>query len=399
MTRAGVTSLVVAAVVAIVPGSGARAQGDAPDLSGHWTLNAKLSRIPREIGFGMDLFDPAGAASAGGAGESAAAIRFQESEDEAKRRALLVDEVRTPPSNVSIAQTGDEVVVTGEGGRPRVFHATGRDEVQDLGAAAVVTASRWDGTGLEVRYAVARGRELRYTYARLASPPQLIVQIRFIERGGKDVVTLVYEPSVPAEPPAIGSVPAARATGGAASKAPGLPAGGARPGQMPASVPASDLERLNPVSAAGAGGTAAPGKGADAGLRGLTAIGLVVEDLNQQSATCGLSRESIESAAGASLAGAGLQVRRNSDEDTYLYVQVGTTTGSGGLCVSRYDVYLYTYTSAPLPYRSGTSLVQVELAHSGGIAGGRVGTHADAVMGPVRKAVDDFAARIRAANR
>lgn len=80
-------------------------------------------------------------------------------------------------------------------------------------------------------------------------------------------------------------------------------------------------------------------------------------------------------------------------------MQVITTSGSGGLCVSRYDVFLYTNTVTTLPYQSGSNLVQVELLHSGGIAGGRLGTHADAVMGPVKKAVDDVIARIRAANR
>lgn len=80
-------------------------------------------------------------------------------------------------------------------------------------------------------------------------------------------------------------------------------------------------------------------------------------------------------------------------------MQVITTSGSRGLCVSRYDVFLYTHTVTTLPYQSGTNLAQVELLHSGGIAGGRIGTHADAMMGPVKKAVDDIVARIRAARR
>jgi dihydroxyacetone kinase DhaKLM complex PTS-EIIA-like component DhaM len=62
-------------------------------------------------------------------------------------------------------------------------------------------------------------------------------------------------------------------------------------------------------------------------------------------------------------------------------------------------VFLYTNTVTALPYQGGTNLVQVELLHSGGIAGGRLGTHVDAVMGPVKKAVDDVIARIRAASR
>jgi hypothetical protein len=114
---------------------------------------------------------------------------------------------------------------------------------------------------------------------------------------------------------------------------------------------------------------------------------------------CGLSQQAIESATVKGLTDAGFKVSRLSDEDTYLYVQVMTTSGSGGLCVSRYDLFLYSNTVTTLPYQSGSNLVQVELLHGGGIVGGRLGTHADAVMGPLKKAVDEFIARIRAANQ
>ncbi len=396
MTRARVTALIAAAILAIIPAPTVRAGGDTPDLSGHWTLNPKLSRIPREIGFGMDLFSTTGAPAVGGLNESPTAVRFQESESESKRRELLVDEVRTPPTNVTISQTADEVVVTNEGGRPRVFHPNGRDEVQDVGSVPLVTTCRWDGTGLEVRYAVSKDRELRYTYSRGDDPPQLIVQVRFIERGGKDVVTLVYEPSQPLAPGAV--TPAV--AGGAAR--PGNPPAGAaprQPSQLPATVPASELPQLLPPSPAGPGAASEPGKGPDPGLRGLTTLGVVVEELNQQAMACGLSQQAIESATVKSLTDAGFKVSRLSDEDTYLYVQVMTTSGSGGLCVSRYDLFLYSNTVTTLPYQSGSNLVQVELLHGGGIVGGRIGTHADAVMGPLKKAVDEFIARIRAANR
>jgi hypothetical protein len=398
MTRARVTAVIVAAVFAVAPPRATQAAGDAPDLSGHWTLNLKLSQIPREVGFGMDLFSTAGvgAPATGGVSEDPAMVRFHESEDEARRRDLLVSEVRTPPSNVTIGQTPDEIVVTNEGGRPRVLHPNGRDEVQTLGNLSVVTTSRWDGTGLEVRYQVERDRELRYTYSKSVNPPQLVVQVRFIERGGHDVVTLVYEPSQPGEP---GALPPSAAAGNA-------PAGATprQPGQLPASVPASDLPRSIPPAPAnagqpGAGATSEVATGPDAGLKGLLTLGVVVEDLNQQAMACGLSQPAIEAAVVRSFTDAGFQVHRNSDEDTYLYVQVITTSGPGGLCVSRYDVFLYTHTVTTLPYQSASNLVQVELLHSGGIAGGRIGTHVDAVMGPVKKAVDEFIGRIRAASR
>ncbi len=388
----------MAVVVAVIPARGTRAAGDPPDLSGHWTLNLKLSQIPREVGFGMDMFSAAGAKSGttGAGSETPATVMFHESEDDARRRDLLVEEIRTPPPNVSITQTAEQVTITNEGGQPRTFHPNGRNEVETVGSVSVVTASRWDGAGLEVRYQVERNRELRYTYSRTLTPPRLVVQVRFIERGGKDVVTLVYEPSTPGEPVAPSRL---APPSGAAPVAHPAPPG--QPSQMPSSVPASDLARPFPPSPAGAspGATSEVAKGPDAGLRGLLTLGVVVEELDQQAMACGLSQPSIESAVVKSFTDSGFKVFRNSDEDTYLYVQVVTTSGSGGLCVSKYDVYLYTHTTATLPYQNSSVLVQVELLHTGGIAGGRIGTHADTVMRPVRQAVDDFIGRIRAASR
>jgi hypothetical protein len=100
-----------------------------------------------------------------------------------------------------------------------------------------------------------------------------------------------------------------------------------------------------------------------------------------------------------SLTDAGFKVRRNSDEDTYVYVNVITTSMSTGFCVSRYDAFLYTYTTAKLSYQETPALVQVSLLHKGGIAGGGAAAHAEAVLRGVRQYVDQFAVRIRDANK
>jgi len=92
-------------------------------------------------------------------------------------------------------------------------------------------------------------------------------------------------------------------------------------------------------------------------------------------------------------------VRRNADDDTYVYVDVITTTPSAGLCVSRYDAYLYTHTTAKLSYGDSPVLVQVSLLHKGGIAGGGAGAHADGVLRSLQDYTDQFASRIRTANK
>ena len=124
-----------------------------------------------------------------------------------------------------------------------------------------------------------------------------------------------------------------------------------------------------------------------------------MEDLSPQAAACGLSQGTLETAVSKRLSDAGFRVLRNSDEDTYVYVNVITTSLSTGLCVSRYDVFLYTHTTAKLSYQETPVLVQVSLLHKGGIAGGAPAAHAEGVLRGVQEYVDQFSTRIRDANK
>jgi hypothetical protein len=157
----------------------------------------------------------------------------------------------------------------------------------------------------------------------------------------------------------------------------------------PAPVPASP-DRLPPSIGA---------QRPDAEFKGLMKLGVVVEGLSPQAATCGLAQEAFETAVSKSLSDAGLTVRRNSDEDTYVYVNVITATLPSGGCVSRYDAYLYTHTTATLSYQTTPVLVQVSLLHQGGIAAGAPAVHAEGVLRAVKQYVDQFATRIRDANK
>ena len=122
------------------------------------------------------------------------------------------------------------------------------------------------------------------------------------------------------------------------------------------------------------------------------------KDLGSQAATCGLNQGTIESAVYKHLTANGLQVRRNSDEDTYVYVNINVGNLSNGLCVSRFDVYLTTHTTATLSYQNSPVLVEVTLMHKGSLAGGSPAAHADSVQKGVLEYVDQIAARIKDAN-
>ncbi len=309
-----------------------------------------------------------------------------------------MDEVRNPPEELSITQSEEAVVISGDGRKPRTFRPDGRDALQTLGVVTAPASARWNGPRFEIRYKVEENRELRYEFTRTAAPDRLTVEIRFIERGGRDTVTLVYEPTrddVPAAPkpapaappraPAAGAPPTAGGTApptlGGLGQPPALP----RPG-APAQAPPP---RLAPPPAP---------IGPDAALAGLKQIGMVVEDLRPQAAACGLTQAPLEAIVSKAFTDAGIRVTKNSDEDTYVYVDIGTTNVNASLCVSRYDVYLFTNTMATLSYQSSPVPVQVQLLHEGGLAGGAPVPHGDSVRANVKRAVDQFVSRIRAAS-
>jgi hypothetical protein len=398
MTRLKVTVLWIAASVAATSGQGKPTAPVPPSLAGTWTLNRGLSQFPRELGFGMDVLPPARsdagdrAGAEGGlpSGNPKSLTSRPQTEEEARNTKQLVDEVRNPAARLTIVQTADAVIITDAQGRSRTFHPDGREEFQPLDAGPVGTTTRWEGARLVVRYKVEQGREIRASYSRKADPSQLVVQTELLERGGRDAVIRIYEPAKatepsaaaePAAPPPVLTLPSQR------DAARQNPPGGADPGK--ALVPA-------------ASGGAAPAQfdqRPDAELKGLAALGVVVEDLGATATSCGLRQDAIEAAVSKSLSDAGLKVARNSDEDTYLYVNVNTSSTSAGYCFSRYDAYVYTNTTATLSYGSRPVLVQVSLLHKGGITGSGASGHGETVVRTITQYVDQFAARIRQANK
>ena len=379
-------------VVVVASGEPARGPVSAqerPSLAGRWTLNRSLSQIPRDLGFNLVTPPPAGAGGAAGSDTSSlASALFRESEVDARRRELLVDEVRNPSPRLTIVQSETAVTVTDERGRSRTFHPNGREEsVLASAEIPVTTLARWDADRLEIRYRVDERRELRYTLARVANQPRLTVQVRFVERGNTDLVVLVYEPAKEGEP--------AAGAEGAAGLPPPVPSA-APPG---GTFRASDIGKLAPPASPASALAPPVAQGPDAALKGLRKLSVVVEDLGSQEAACGLKQAAIETAVGKVLADAGVQVVRNSDEDTYLYVRIMSATASTGLCVSRYDIALYSHTMATMSYQTVPVLAQVSLFQKGGMAGGAPAAHAEAVGRGVKQYVDEIASRIRDANK
>jgi hypothetical protein len=387
MTR----SLGVAAVFAFAIARILCAQTPAPrvsQLGGVWTLNRTMSDLPRDIGFNPAWMAAAsketqgagsGSSSTGGSGRgrrgssSGSGDRggagpfagHQESYEDAQRVRLMTAEARTPPARLIIVNGPAGVTMTNELGQSRTLHPNGKEESIEIEGVAFSVTSRRDDNQLVVDYRVDQNREVRYTYSTDVNPGRLIVDVQFLERGAGDKENLVFEPGLPTET----TTRSPNAAGQAAAPAPGQPAHETfdqRPG---------------------------------AELRGLTTVGLLVEELSAQATACGLSQDAIESALSKRLTTSGLTVRRNSDEDTYVYVNVQTTMLTGGMCVSRYDAFLYTHATANLTYAKQPVLVQVSLMHRGGVNVGAPAGHGSAIVRGLEGYIDVFTSQIRDANK
>ena len=364
--------LLTAAVAGVFQPAPAAAQ-DSSDFAGRWTLNRGASEFPREIGFDAnwaaagsagDTTTTSGRGGRGGRGSSGGGVASPfsaplESAEDAKRVQQLTAEVRNPSARLTVVDTPSAVTVTDDRGQTRTFHPDGRDTEFQLDGVPVVVNARREPGRLVVVYRVEQGRELRYTYSYGASPRQLVIAVQFLDHGKGDAVRRVYDPASAETAPAV-----------AAGSAAGSPTAAQTFNQQP-----------------------------DAELKGLTNLGLVVEDLSSQAGACGLSQGTLETAVTKHLTDAGFRVRRNSDEDTYVYVNIITSSLTSTLCVSRYDVFVYTHTTAKLSYQDAPVLIEVSLLHKGGLAGGVPAQHADGVVRGVQEIVDQFSTRIRAANK
>ena len=383
-----VCAIAAAAICVLRP---VRSQAQAPSpLGGVWSLNRALSTVPREMGFnlapapGGDGGSTSGSGgssgggrgrrgSGGGGSRSGGAVPVvRESYLDGQRLRLATTEARNPPSRLVIVDNPGAVTMTTELGESRTFHPNGREESFEIQATPInVTASR-DGERLIVRYHVEPTRTVQYTFSHSASPPQLIVDLEFFETGtAGDKARLIYEPGL--DTGTRTAPPAAAAP--SPSGAPAAPAGSTAP------RPHETFDDR-------------PG----AEFRGLRSLGILVEDLSAQAIACGLNHDTLEAALAKRLTDGGFSVRRNSDEDTYLYVNV-MTTSANGTCTSRFDAFLYSTATANLSYRDKPALVQVSLIHRGGMASSAAVTHAATIGRGLEGYVDTFMAQIRDANR
>jgi hypothetical protein len=287
---------------------------------------------------------------------------------------LLIADLRNPPQRLMIVDAPAAITITNELGQPRTLHPTGREESLEIQGVPFTATTTREGDRVVVVYHVAQGRDVRYTLSAAANPLRLLVEAQLID-GGKagDKLTRVYNLGVAAEAPAQASAPPTQAPAAPAQAPAGQPASGQAPG----------------------GFDQRPG----AEFKGLKTVGILVEDFGQEAKACGLNQDVIQDALSRRLSAGGLTVRKNSDDDTYVYVNVITTITPNVGCVSRYDAFLYTHATARLAYHEQPVLVQVSLIHRGGIGASTTTGHAAAVSRGLEGYIDIFLTQIRDANK
>ncbi len=375
---------VVSVALAWCVSSRTNAQTTSP-LGGIWSLNRSLGESPKEIGF--DILSAVGdndgqtssstggrgrrGSTRGGGGRGSSSTR-PESSDDVQRMRILVGEVRDPAARLTIVDTPSVVTITNDLGQSRVLHPTGREESIEVENVPIVVTATRDGTRLIVLYHVEENRDVRWTYSRSTNPSRLAVEAQLIERGRDgDKATRVYDAG-------LVNVAAAAQPGAASSPS----AGSSQQQAPPGSQPRESFDQR-------------PG----AEFAGLKSIGILVEDLGSEARACGLRQDAIEEAIAKRLSAGGLSVRKNSDEDTYVYVNVITTSVANGTCVSRYDAFLYTQATSKLSYHDRPVLVQVSLMHRGGIGASAPAAHSASVLRGLEGYVDLFVTQIRDANK
>jgi hypothetical protein len=334
-------------------------------LAGRWMLNREASQFAPEIGFTPNWFTQASRAAAdpgGGGGRGrrggggSGYIPSIESEEDTKRTRQLTADARNPSVHLTIAETADAITITDDSGEALTFSLDGRHQVLQLGGLSVGATARRVAGHFEVVYEVERDRTIRYNYSRV-TPQRIVVEVQFVDRGKLgDHATRMYDAAdaETAKPPA--------------------PSAPEHPAETFAQEPGAEL-------------------------KGIKKIGLVIDASGPQAVACGLNQADIEMTLSKRLADAGLSVRLNADEDTYVYINVMTSHAPNDLCVSRYDVFLYTHTTASLSYHTTPVLVQVSLLHEGGLAGGPAATHPAAVQRGLEQYLDLCTTRITDANR
>ncbi len=169
-------------------------------LAGTWELNSELTDRPEQIAAAIRAdFGSAGQEQQFGGmgrgrygrGERRGTPPAQsESSQPANRQDqdqidALTARLRYAPTELTIAQSGTSVTLTGAQGETRTLDVTGKSTKTTIGAAAVTVTARYEGPQLVVEEDAGKGRTITWTYRVLPATRQLVVRVSIARAPGE----------------------------------------------------------------------------------------------------------------------------------------------------------------------------------------------------------------------
>lgn len=214
----GITGLALGLLSAVATDRAQSPSAGKPNFSGVWILNRDLSDLPSQPGLGGSVsgqrgeqgdqgdrakgtgrgdFDRAtGRSRSGGSGDDG--YRGQRHGPTAslpdRRSAIeeLTSDLRNPSPSLTISHADLTLTVTDARDRTRLFQTDGRRDPHQVGAATVLSTSRWDGDRLVTEYDLGNGRKIRIIHSLVPGTRQLLEQVSF---ANGQTIKRVYDPA------------------------------------------------------------------------------------------------------------------------------------------------------------------------------------------------------------
>ena len=214
--RFGTTCVAITLLSAVATVPAQSPAAGKPNFSGVWILNRDLSDMPsppgiaadssgrsdqdgRAGGMGRGGFDGVtGRGRSGGSpNDGYRGERYGQTTNRPDGRSAnddLTSDLRNPSSSLTISHADPALTITDAGDRTRLFQTNGQKDPHQIGAATILSTTKWDGDRLVTDYDLGNGRKIRIIYALIPNARQLLEQVTF---PNGQTIKRVYDPAKP----------------------------------------------------------------------------------------------------------------------------------------------------------------------------------------------------------
>jgi hypothetical protein len=104
----------------------------------------------------------------------------------------LTSELRNPSASLTISHADPTLAVTDARDRTRLFQTDAQKDPHQVGAATVLSTTKWDGNRLVTEYDLGNGRKIRTIYSLVPGTRQLLEQVTL---ANGQTMKRVYDPA------------------------------------------------------------------------------------------------------------------------------------------------------------------------------------------------------------